>query len=252
MKEPTSTTPAWRKKALLGGLIAVFLLSSCGPPLVEDPEKLPPFSELAFRCHKWMSGSFSNELQVQKQSDIARRELHQCAIWPSRTDGLWLYSEEVDPAQPLRPIRQVVYRITDDLSGGLLLQAYTLPGNTLLFAGEWRDPDTFNQLDPFNLALQAGCGLHVDRQTNGSLAGGTQGSDCASNLDGASYQTETISIGSLEIKIWRRGFDQSNQQVWGSRTGPTLFERSNATVRPESIKPGTGHVPDIGPYTPKR
>lgn len=252
MREPTSSMLTRRKQPLLGGLAALMLLGSCGPPLVEAPEKLPPFSELAVRCHKWMSGSFNNASQVRKQPDVAPRELHQCGIWPSRTDGLWLYSEEVDPARPLAPMRQVVYRITDDLSGGLLLQAYTLPGNTLLFAGEWQDPDTFNQVDPFNLSLQAGCGVHVDRQPDGRLSGGTQGTDCASTREGASYQTETISIGSLDIKIWRRGFDQGNKQVWGSQTGPMIFERSNAAAQPESIKPGSDHIPDIGPYTPKR
>ena len=237
--------------ALMALLGVITLLPACGPPLVEAPEKLPPFSDLAFRCHKWAQGSFSNERQVKNDTKVPAQMLHQCAIWPSRTDGLWFYSEEVDPKQPLKPLRQVIYRISDDLAGGLLIQGYDMPGNTLIFAGEWRDPKTFNQLDPSNLSMQGGCAIHLDQQSDGVLTGGTQGTDCASTQEGASYQTETFRIGSLDVSIWRRGIDSNGLQVWGT-VGPIDYERTNAAVRPESTRPGSGHIQDIGPYTPKR
>ena len=59
--------------------------------------------------------------------------------------------------------------------------------------------------------------------------------------------TETLDLGSMEIRSWRRGFDSDGRQVWGEDR-PIVFERSNVAARPESIKPGSDHRPDIGPY----
>ena len=227
--------------------LLVFLagLAACGPKIVEDREVMPPFSELATRCQKWMVGSFLSNAEGREPG----MSLHQCGIWPTETSGLWVYSEQVATDRSSPPTHQVVYRITDDLSGGVLLQCYDLPGNARSFAGGWREPGFFNQIDPYELTLRGSCGLHLKRTGDGSLAGGTAGTDCGSGRSGASYMTETLNLGSMEIRSWRRGFDSDGVQVWGG-DGPIVFERSNAAARPESIKPGSDHIPDIGPYTP--
>ena len=224
-------------------------LGSCAPKIVDAPENLPPFSELASRCQKWMTGSFLHERSSDNQP---ARLLHQCAIWTSDTSGLWIYSETIQTGRQEKTVDQVVYRIKDDIAGGLLLELHALPGDPGRFSGAWRDPDAFNQLAPFELTLLGSCDLHLKRMPDGSLEGGTSGTDCASTRSGATHQTEELTLGPMEIKRWRRGFDASGAQVWGSKDGPLVFARSNAAARPESIKPGSDHVPDIGPYTPKQ
>ena len=222
-------------------------IAACGPKIVEDPEVMPRFSELATRCHKWMVGSFVSERQGAEPG----MSLHQCSIWPTETGGLWVYSEQVITDRSAPPVHQTIYRITDDLYGGVLLQCYDLPGNARTFAGGWREPGFFNQIDPYELTLRGSCGLHLKRTGDGSLAGGTEGTDCASSRSGASYMTESLDLGSMEIRSWRRGFDADGVQVWGGDAA-IVFERSNASARPESIKPGSDHTPDIGPYTPRK
>jgi CpeT protein len=226
-------------------------LVSCGPKIVSDPEVMPPFSELAVRCQKWMIGSFENEAQVKSNSDCQEMKLHQCAIWTSEKNALWLYSEQIEKESGHLPTRQVIFKITDGMNGGLLLQTYALPGNAFRFAGSWRDPDTFNTLSPFELSLLGSCGLHLKKTLKGSISGGTSGEDCSSTRAGASYQTEEITLGSMEIRSWRRGFNAAGQQVWGSSEGPIVFDRRNAAARPESVKPGSNHIPDLGPYDVK-
>jgi hypothetical protein len=198
-----------------------------------------------------MAGSFTNKQQVEDDSSFPSGWLHQVRIWPDRSDGIWIYSEETQNGNTQHPLNQSVYRLTDDIGGGLLIQAYDLPGNILRFAGSWRTPRDFNKVDPFNLGIRAGCGIRIQRQPDGSLAGGTKGTSCASKKDGAAYMTDSITIRSLEITQWIRGYDAYGKQVFGSKSGPTIFDRTKATAAPESNKPGTGHVPDIGPYTPK-
>ena len=237
-----------RNTILVTTLTLIATLAACGPKIASDPEIMPPFSELAFRCQKWMNGSFENEAQVRSDSAFPKMQLHQCSIWTSERDALWIYSEELAIDSGHLPVHQVIYKITDDLNGGLLLQAYQLPGNTFNYAGAWRDPESFNNMAPFELTLLGSCGLHLKKTLQGSIAGGTRGTDCSSTRSGASYQTEEITLGSLEIRSWRRGFDSQGRQVWGSSRGPTIFDRSNAAVRPESVKPGSNHIPDLGPY----
>ena len=231
--------------ALLATVVA------CGPKISSDPEIMPPFSELAVRCQKWMVGSFENQAQVRANPDSPRLKLHQCAIWTSEMNALWVYSEEIAANSGYKPTRQVIFKITDDLNGGLLLQTYALSGNASRFAGSWRDPDSFKTMAPFELSLLGSCGLHLKKTLKGSISGGTRGTDCSSTQAGASYQTEELTLGSLEIRSWRRGYDASGRQVWGPSEGPIIFDRGNAAARPESIKPGSNHIPDLGPYDVK-
>ena len=237
--------------AILGLMAALLFVPACAPKIVTDPEMLPPFSELSVRCAKWMEGSFTNESQVKDDASFPSAWLHQVRIWSDRSDGIWFYSEETQDGNTQSPLHQFVYRLTDDVGGGLLIETYNLPGNVLRFAGSWRTPRDFKKVDPFNLSLFAGCGIRIERQTDGSFAGGTKGTSCATTEHGAAYLTESITFRSLEITQWTRGYDAYGKQVFGSKVGPTFFDRTNAAAPPESIKPGSGHVPDIGPYTPK-
>lgn len=238
-------------KALFRALPLLFaplsLLGSCGPGVTGTPETLPPFSELMVRCQRWMEGSFENRAQAEADDGFSLRRLDQCRIWPSERDAIWIYSEESTPGGD-GPVRQVVYRITEDLDGGVLMSPHTLPGPPAEHAGGWRDPGSFDRITPFELTPLGGCGIHLARTTRGALAGGTRGEGCASIRSGASYRTVELTVGPLEIRLWRRGFDASGDRVWGPAGGPLVFDRTDAASRPESVVPGSDHVPDVGPY----
>lgn len=246
-----STITSALQSSVLALLGTVLLLQSCAPEIVSAPEKLPPYSELATRCAKWMDGSFSNKAQVKTDSSIAAAWLHQVRIWPDRTDGIWFYVEETRDGNTQTPFQQYVLKLTDDLGGGLLLQRYGLPGDSARFAGSWRTPRDFNRVDPFTLSLKGGCAMRLLRQGDGSLSGGTKGTSCATKMHGAAYMTVEMRVGSIQVSQWTRGYDAYGKLVFGSSKGPMLFDRTKATSSPESTRPGSGHIPDIGPYTPK-
>ena len=226
-------------------------MPACAPKVVGTPEKLPPYSQTLIRCSKWFEGSFTNEKQVKKDPTFPKCWLHHVRIWPERSDGIWFYVEETHNGNTQEPMRQYVYQLTDDIAGGVLIESYTLPGNPLRFASSWRTPRDFNQVDPFNLNLCGGCNIQLTKQGDGTFSGTTTGTSCATKRNGASYQTQSLSVASLEIKQWIRGYDAYGNQVFGSQKGATLFDRADAAAAPESIKPGSDNIPDIGPYTPK-
>ena len=150
-------------------MVSCLLLSSCAPSLVEAPEELPPFSDSLVRCTRWMDGSFMHE-RPSGHDGASRLEMNQARIWPSKTDGIWLYSELlVVEAGRERIMHQLIYRAQDDPSGGILIDSYRFPGDPSRFKGAWRDPELFDRVDSFMLKTEAGCAMRPVSYTHLTL-----------------------------------------------------------------------------------
>ena len=86
------------------------------------------------------------------------------------------------------------------------------------------DEGTVREVQPEDAIPRAGCEVHLE--WNGStFEGGTQGQDCASTLNGASYATSEVSLSEGLLESWDRGYDADDVQVWGAVAGPYRFER---------------------------
>lgn len=69
-------------------------------------------------------------------------------------------------------------------------------------------------------------GCHVVLSRKGDVfEGGTEGKDCASSMNGASYATSEVILHGERIESWDRGFDAADQQVWGATAGAYVFDR---------------------------
>ena len=226
----------------------LLLLYSCTPGVVGAPEELPPFSNNCQLCARWMEGSFSNEAQARRSGEARYYWLHQARIWPDRTDGIWMYSEFNLAGADGTPLQQVVYRLNDDLSGGLVIESYRLPGSPGRYTGDWRAPRSFNSVDRMTLAMEGGCAITLRRNSQGALTGESSGTDCRSTLPGSSYQQTRLRIGSLGLTFWLEGYDESGEQVFGSGSEGFIMSKQDSSKAPVSIKPGSDAIPDIGPY----
>ena len=226
----------------------LLVLSGCTPGVVGAPEELPPFSENCQMCARWMEGSFSNELQANKDGRASFHWLHQVRIWPERTDGIWLYSELNQTGQEGTPLQQVVYRINDNLSGGIIMESYRLPGSLNRYLGDWRAPREFNSVDRMTLDPMPSCNINLTRNAKGALAGSSRGQGCPSMLPGSNYQRTKLRIGSLGLTLWLTGFNQAGAVVFSPGSEGMDMIKQDSTKAPVSIKPGTDVIPDIGTY----
>ena len=238
--------------AVLFVTLPVLLLASCAPGVVGAPEELPPFSNNCMMCSRWMEGSFSNEEMDAQSGTSTSHWLHQARIWDDRNDGIWLYSELIGSGGEGRPLHQVVYRVNDDLAGGIVIESYRLPGNPGRFLGDWQAPRAFNVIEPMNLNPQPGCRINLKRDARGGLSGAGSGTACSSSLPESRYQQTKLDIGPLEIKLWLMGFEESGRQVFALGEDGMIFSRKNPSKAPVSLKPGTGEIPDLGPYELKQ
>lgn len=101
---------------------------------------------------------------------------------------------------------------------------FTIPA-PLRFAGGWRMAEPLAGLTPDSLAERRGCAVYLRREKDGVYRGGTIGDGCASELDGATHATSEVVIERGRMRTLDRGFDAENRQVWGSKSGPYVFDR---------------------------
>lgn len=174
----------------------------------------------------WMTGSFSSAAQAEADPEnYYDIRLQMVPIWTGRDDGPWLYVEQAAAGALERPYRQRVYHLIPHPDGTIESAVYVLPGDPLVYAGAWREPARFDEIGPSDLELRSGCSLYLARRADGSFAGSTRGTDCASNLRGATYATSEAVIKADSLVSWDRGFDASGAQVWGATAGGYVFQK---------------------------
>ena len=173
---------------------------------------------------RWMTGSFSSAAQAAAHpGEFSDIRLFTVPIWADRPDGPWLYVEQAAADSLERPYRQRVYHLVDTPEGPRS-DVYELPGDPLLLAGAWRDPDAFDALDPAQLSAREGCSIHLTA-AGGRFEGSTRGTGCSSTLAGAAYATSEVTVRPDALTSWDRGLDAEGRQVWGATRGPYVFAK---------------------------
>jgi len=176
------------------------------------------------RLADWLSGSFDSSAQALRDPAFLDISLHACRVWPSRTDGRWVYVEQARSDALDRPYRQRMYRVRFDGEGRLVSEVFAFPEGMRPAPGSWRDPSSLNEIVPDLLLPREGCAVHLSR-VDDRFEGGTEGTGCASSLAGAAYATSEVVVGPDRITSWDRGFDAAGKQVWGSEAGAYEFLR---------------------------
>ena len=208
------------------------LLAACDaapidPPHAEQPpaESVPADDVLADRLFDGLVGSFDSARQSEEDPRYFAISLVACAVDAPDLGERVLYLEQARLDALDQPYRQRLYVVdADDAAGEGWTRIYAL-ANPAAAVGQCEDPAVASyaadQVDE-----REGCGVRVAWDADGErFVGGTEGTDCASTLGGASWATSEVTITADRIDSWDRGFSDDGQQAWGAEAGPYLFDR---------------------------
>jgi hypothetical protein len=207
----------------LGLSVVALIHTGCGVvvDVATPPASISPEVD---RLADWLSGSFDSSAQAARDEAFLDISLNACRVWPSRTDGRWIYLEQARSDALDRPYRQRMYRVRFDADGRLVSEVFAFAEGLRPAAGSWRDPASLDTVMPDLLLPREGCAVHL-RWKGDRYEGGTEGEGCESSLAGAAYATSEVVIDAKRIASWDRGFAADGTQVWGSEAGAYEFLR---------------------------
>ncbi len=215
-------------KKLIIVTAASIIIAACSicPRCQVRPGDSSNLDELA----EYMTGFFSSKNQSLTHPHYYDIHLHMVRIWPDQKDGYWLYVEQSFPEET--PYRQRIYNVIEPSPGIFASIVYELP-EPESYAGQWNDPEAFGDLKPETLINRIGCAIYMVRDPDGTFRGGTHEKDCLSELRGAAYAVSQVRITADMLMSWDRGYDENDQQVWGTISGGYRFDKiENFPVSP--------------------
>jgi CpeT protein len=230
-----------------GPLVCLPMLSGCaGSQSTSDAAAVAARAEFD-ELTSWMTGTFSSAAQAKADPEFRDIVLHMAPIWPERSTAKvrWLYVEQAVAQQPAKPYRQRVYKLSALEDGSLRSDVYTLPEPRLNFVGGAASPAMFTGVAEKDLTLRDGCSIALKRakveissKAPGPtpFTGGTSGTGCASDLQGAAYAVSEAIISPQGLLTWDRGFDASGKQVWGATKGGYNFVRQTPLGAPPAAQ----------------
>lgn len=185
----------------------------------------PDQSVNARQAAAWMTGDFDSYEQSQQQPAYYNITLRMKRIWPDMADGYWMYVEQAMAASP--PYRQRVYRVVmaGETMVGSEVYEFLNASDEADAVGAWADPDPLADLSPVDFVMREGCTVFLTREDVDNFMGGTEGKDCESDLNGASYATSEVTLTIDQMRSWDRGYNAEDQQVWGATAGPYIFDK---------------------------
>lgn len=205
---------------VLPAIVVMMVIAStaCAAPGTPDD------GSLTNTAARWLTGSFSSAAQAAVDTSYYDIRLEMVPIWTDRVDGHWLYVEQAVASHRERPYRQRVYHVVGRGDTLVLSEVFEIP-EPQRFAGDWREDEPLETLSPDSLRLREGCTVYLRMAEEGMFVGGTVGTGCASDLNGAAYATSMIVLTPDRLESWDRGFDAEGDPVWGAEGGPYIFRR---------------------------
>jgi CpeT protein len=177
------------------------------------------------------TGTFDSSAQAEAEPEaFFNIRLVMYRIWEERSDAAWFYVEQAEAGALDEPYRQRIYRVAPASSPRPELyhsDVYLLPNRQRFVAG-WENPDVFDDLSPEDLELRDGCTVVLNQVGPWQWNGSTIGTDCSSDMAGASYAVSEVQISPVAFETWDRGYDEAGEQVWGSTEGPYKFVKQSS------------------------
>lgn len=191
------------------------------PPPPPPPPPAPPAVEVLARL---LDGSFDSVAQAAANPAYYSVRLEVCSIAAPELGSRVLYVEQALMKRLEAPYRQRVYVLEpgDPLETRASGRVFALT-NPKAAIGACANGRSLT-LGAQDVVEQPGCALTL-RLEGDRLMGGTVGTACPSELNGASYTTSDVVVSASGLESWDRGFAADGTQVWGTETGPYTFER---------------------------
>ena len=173
-----------------------------------------------------LSGRFTSEEQAAVNPSYWPVQLHSCAVSIPELGDHVLYVEQAMIDSLTSPYRQRIYQLeeikSEEAEYAVRSTIYSV-SNEDDFVGLCNESEV-HSLDADQLTLREGC--HVDLIWNGEgFEGSTDGSSCASSLNGSVYATSEVQTTPNRVESWDRGWDSQDNQVWGAVAGAYIFDR---------------------------
>jgi hypothetical protein len=165
----------------------------------------------------FLPGTFETFSGPNVDSDPTPVRIRFARFWAQRQDEAWIYAEYARQGDDGHPFRQRILRVrpAPGPNGGVELTAYQLPGDPSRYVGEWRKAQPFAEVSPQALRERVGCGVHLVRQMEMILAGGTAGTACRSDVPGVHHEHWDFQFTSSSMRTWETLLDASGKQVGG-------------------------------------
>ncbi len=193
------------------------------PPPEED---LPAESfDIIATLASYLSGEFDSYQQSIDDPRYFAIQLTTCAVSAPELGETVLYVEQASMDTPADPYRQRLYAVlADEGSDVAHTEVYALD-DAAAAVGLCGDDEaaTFTADD---VSLREGCGVDVTwHETSAAFTGGTEGTDCSSDLGDAHYATSEVTVSADLLESWDRGWAAAGNQAWGAEAGPYRFVR---------------------------
>ena len=174
--------------------------------------------ELAAR----LTGTLSSSAQAAVDPDFRDIRLQSCEVDAPGLGATVLYVEQAVAEKLDAPYRQRLYLLEEVDDTTVRSSIYTLA-----------DPAAFTGLcarreRPFVHPSQAierqGCAVDLTF-SQGVFSGETDPKSCPSSLRGSTHATVAVQVTETGLDSWDRGWNDAQEQVWGSEKGPYAFRR---------------------------
>ena len=195
-------------------------------------------AKLLHRLSRQIEGNYSSVQQATADPEYRDVRLHIKRIWKNRSEaeGLYYYVEQAPAKDPLHPTQQRVYQLRLRPADDKIENVQYALRRPARHVGQWEDKDALAGLTPDSLAPLPGCALLMYQNTAGEdgFRGVTEGRDCADPRQGATYTTTDFTVSPTQIIWWERGFNLTDQPVWGPKQGGYIFVKGNAKRAPSA------------------
>jgi hypothetical protein len=172
---------------------------------------------------KYMSGSFSSELQSRQDSDYFDIRLRMEPIWSASDTEFYLYVEQAMSTALDKPYRQRIYKVVKESEDRFTSYIYTINAPQR-FTGKNGSDEIFTMITPDSLKVLEGCEVRLSFNSKmNQFEGATADRTCPSTRSGATHTTSKVVITANGMNSWDQGWNDSGAQVWGATKGGYEF-----------------------------
>lgn len=226
--------------------LALLACAGCGESTSSTPTAdmampapdLAPDTKLADQLACWLTGKFDSGSQAIADPTYFKILLRICPVSVPDLAPRVLYVEQAVATTPKQPYRQRLYVVEtrDSASQKVASRVYEL-ADPLAAVGLCDDPTSLT-LTAADAVERPGCVVELtwkpDAQAEGggTFVGGTNGKECGSTMNGATYATTEVTLTAKQLLSWDRGYDDTDKQVWGATKGGYKFDRKTPLTCP--------------------
>lgn len=203
-------------------------------PPEQDQLPATPEEPVEARLERYLAGKFDSKDQSKTDKTYYPIELSICPVDAPELGDRVLYVEQaLAGAKPYRQRLYVVERVSESAARSRVFEL----AKPEAMVGACASGET-RTLGARDAEERAGCVVEMhwrgdrfightpDMRWNGdAFEPSTTGERCKSDLQGATYATTEVTLDDRQLVSWDRGWDDTDQQVWGAVKGGYSFVR---------------------------